>query len=500
MQAETMKKLILFMIVLIFVSPAQGVENEELNPLRILNQATEIARTIENERYQTIDEGFKIEVLIEIARVKAEAGEQSESKLLFDQLIQKVTAIQGFLPEAKKFQEARRDDLSSDGFKKMEEGNRELITRWKVTTLDQIAQAQMEAGLSIDARLTFSRAVQFVDEIPSNPGSSGRSEMLMKLGIDRLKAGDRHGADDTFLKVFKVLDSMTDNETHFLQAYKIELSLEIAMARFESGDTLTVTAAIQKALATAKTSKDPMLRSNLLRDIAIDQARMGNGSAALETLQNMLDTRSAIHGQNAEVVPLHNMIDVLRISRSFIESDKPKEAEQLIGKAIGMMQSAAEDSSKFKSTVWWKISEVRAQLGDIKGALEAATTATEGLPPAVPEEIVQALIRTGDLEEARQFAGNNIILLRDIAIAQAGHGNVKGALQTVSAIKRYNLTVSIPPLRAIAAAQVKDGEAKEALAWANTLSTPREKAYALLGVAEGLLSQKRSSSNAASRD
>ena len=108
--------------------------------------------------------------------------------------------------------------------------------------------------------------------------------------------------------------------------------------------------------------------------------------------------------------------------------------------------------------------------------------------------IALAEAETGDVKAALATVaghGNNVWrspLLADIAQIQARDGDAAGALATAASIPDASLGAEA--YRLIAAQQARSGDASAALDWATRLKAPTAKAFAFIGITEGIVAHK----------
>ena len=109
------------------------------------------------------------------------------------------------------------------------------------------------------------------------------------------------------------------------------------------------------------------------------------------------------------------------------------------------------------------------------------------------QAVVEVLAKAGDVKGAMQI-GSRIQkenyrsnVLNRIAVAQVLAGDISSALQTTTGIGGGSRSST---LREMARMQSEAGNIKGSLSWANNLM-PKEKVFALVGVAEGILLRQK---------
>src|SRR5215472_8313573 len=121
--------------------------------------------------------------------------------------------------------------------------------------------------------------------------------------------------------------------------------------------------------------------------------------------------------------------------------------------------------------------------------------------PGVLRLIVRNQAAANDLKGAIETAGNIDVAFEralayvEIAQVQARAGDRKGAAKTFDQVLGFEGMVPEVPfrvwlLRALASAQGEAGEEKAAQTWIAKLQSPNGKAWALVGLAEGIAEQQ----------
>jgi len=292
------------------------------------------------------------------------------------------------------------------------------LTNMKPAMLRYIALAQLKTG-DIKGSLQTSADIKNAFE---------KAGVLQAIGTAQAKAGDSPGAFLTFHEAVKITNSAFDARQRppTLQA--------IVKAQVEAGD-------IHGAMETATSPKESYQKCVLLREVALVQARAGDGVGAKKTFQQAIRTANGIY----EAVALkQNALSILAT------------AQADTGDVKGSLQTADSiDNASWRGGTLSAIATAQVQSGNLKGALQIANN------------VVQAIMRPGTL--------------RAIALAQLQANDIKGALATADSIETIYLKVDV--LRAIAKAQAQAGDGnnsvttlRRALAIAETLNDPFQKA------------------------
>lgn len=254
----------------------------------------------------------------------------------------------------------------------------------------------------------------------------------------------------------------------FLKEYALR---DIAAAQARAGD-------VTGALQTAAAIKEGSMRSAALRDIALAQVRAGDQAAAARTLEQAVQAAAAFN-------PALQNIAVVRAE---------------LGDVAGALQVAADVEVEFmKYDTLVDIARVLSDRGDFTGALRAAA--------AIPDDkhwkstslsdIAQAQAKAGDMAAATSTFEESLRIatalkapgaLVSVATARAKAGDLEGAFRTAALIKKYNHKKSSQnflsfALRGIAAAQAGNGDLVGALQTAFTIEGDVLKEYALRDIA-----------------
>ncbi|NKE71606.1 hypothetical protein [Candidatus Manganitrophus noduliformans] len=492
------KLIVVFTTILLCSTDIHSQQAEELTAGEVIKRAINVVQMINIQSRSS--EKHKREILKEIAVVQAKAGDRTGSKKIFGDLIDAIYTSgnkKDYPGEGKnKKMDSRILDAEdkSDAEDARNRGNFVL----KIESLEAIAIAQIRAGFILDAKQTFGRMIQIATLIPNDDRTDGRAYILSRIAAAQAKSGNNEWASETIQMVLQVIDSAKTHSGGSPEPFKIFLKMDLTRTQLEIGEHLAAISAIQEAIQLASNLKDAKVKAFALRDIAMAQSRIGDRNGAVATIQKMIDTRRTIQDEEPNRILMFNLNDIAHIAESAAEFNRREDTENIINMIIRIME-ANEDEEEAKSPAWRIIGEVRARLGDVEGALEAEKRIVSPIyRGTVLPAIVEAEIEAGNFKEARQLANMSLqrdILLKDIAISQARSGDIKEALSTVDSIccKAGTLIARSEAFRAIATARIISGEKKETLIWAENQPSPEEKAYTLLGLAEGLLNKPMNS-------
>jgi tetratricopeptide (TPR) repeat protein len=376
----------------------------------------------------------------------------------------------------------------------------------RVEALIATAEAQAQTG-DVPGGLKTAAAVEILP---------GKAEALRNIALVQAQRGDFRGALET-------AGAIADEKIK-AQAFR-----GIAVARAEKGDR-------DGALQTAAGIRDPYLKAGTFRRIAVASVVLKDRAAALDILKQALDSAGAIQGETEKADALGG------ITMAFLAAGDVNGAFKtvaLIERAVaGKPQS--EVAATTRSEVLRAIAIAQAQAGDSPRALQTAgsiaapymqASALAGVAVAQAERgdriaadatlrkavqvssaiqdfaakapallgIAQAYAKVGDraaatrtFRQARQTVRVSdddrykTNALMDLAMVQSGAGDFSGAVETADGIRDVHARAHA--WRIVATAQ--GGNRESVLSWIAKEGSPVKKAYALLGLAEGLLPRR----------
>jgi hypothetical protein len=470
------------MVLNLITTPSLAETGKEHRPLEanpLLDQISSMTESIGSKQE-------RVAVIRELALLQAKAGEHAVSRETFKNLIKLVNEME---PPTLLYPNQYDDHLV-------------YWKIWKIEALADIATAEGQAGYSSERDSTFDQALQQADRLPDD--DFRKSGALVAIATARVKAGDTTASSAVTQRVIHALEAIKGDGSKYARANENFMAMQIAEIQLQAGDRTSVSASIQKALDATRPT-DEMLN---LHDIAILQAKMDDPRAAMATLERLARARASTQFKLSSPPAFRNIIDTLKVSEALAEAGNPKAAGDTVKKAIQLIHASTLNDYN-QSGVFRELAIAQAKLGEIQAALKTAAQITNESVGGIPlQEIIEAQITAGDLKGALELANRRgdeyqqgkAPLLIDIAVAQAKSGDFSGAVRTIDTVQYSTTTKSkFTAMRAIAEAWVKSGEPEAALNWANTRTSPLQKAYALLGVAEGMLSQKQAASPSSSR-
>jgi len=434
-------------------------------------------QAILKEALQVIDmtvPAIKVEIIPDIALVQAKGGDRSAA----DETLQNLTGLiekVGLNEHTPAFED--------DGL-----GGEEVMS-WPVMALLKVALVQGQINDIPGQARTIMEANRVAE---SEPNSFSKAYDLQNVAIAQLQSGDSAGAGITVQKALQVCNSVYNSIPKKAgtqinitpKAFKHHIAMRIADTQLKLGDRTSAESAVQNTLLELE-RRDYWATSRTLWEIATVQARMGDAQGALATIQGKtigLDQREWKKPSTAASVLMAegwNIFDAVNAASLLNEAGQKTEAASMIQQFI---ETALPSKQQDLSDAWEKIAIARLQAGDIAGALDARTRATGSLFTEMFDHLFYA----------------------QLATIQAKSGDVDGALKSIERIHKGNGDVrdsliragfEAPALRTVGSALVTNGDYPKALAWAHNWPWPDQKSYALLGVAEGLLSLRKSSKN-----
>jgi tetratricopeptide (TPR) repeat protein len=400
-------------------------------------------------------------------------------------------------------------------------GDREAAGRLLGKVLQEVASFK---NVRVEAMIATAEAQAQIGDVPGGLKTamaveilSGRSEALRNIALVQAKGGDHAGAIET-------AGAIADEKV-MAQALR-----GIAVARAEKGDR-------DGALQTAAGIRDPYLKAGALRRIAVTPAMLKDRAAALAILKQALDSAGAIQGGNEKADALGGITmaflaagdvngalkTVALIERAVAGKPHAEVAATTRSKvlrAIAIAQAQAGDSPRslqtagsiaipyMQASALAEVAVAQVERGD-RIAAEATLRKAVQVSSAIREfsakapallGIAQAYAKVGDraaatktFRQARQTVRVSdderykTDALIDLAMVQSGAGDFSGAVETADGIRDVHARAHA--WRVVAAAQ---GENREPVfSWIAGDGAPVRKAYALLGLAEGLLQGTR---------
>jgi RNA polymerase sigma factor (sigma-70 family) len=231
-----------------------------------------------------------------------------------------------------------------------------------------------------------------------------------------------------------------------------------------------------------------------LAQIALVQHRAGDRAGAKATLQEALAVAQESNGRNNGILyeRLRKVLDAQReigdVTRAKATADFITESnfERTLALAsLSRAQARSNDLAAARATLR-EAQELAREVGPIPNLINDDPAANADL---VFREVTLAQADTGDvpgaLETIRSHGSDDwkSEALAGVVDIQARRGDFAGAVLTARAISRSDLAGEAR--YSIAGRQARERDPATALAWASHLDSPDQKAFALVGIAEG---------------
>lgn len=333
-----------------------------------------------------------------------------------------------------------------------------------------------------------------------------RNSLLSQIAVAQAKKGDTIGA-------LKTADQVGRTKTNIRAQVLISVAGEFAKA----GRTRDAATTFDEAIDA--TADDPdSLRAPILSQIAVWQAVTGNPAASSLTFEQALEAAGNLEGRSR--TSSLRQIGVQQVKSGFLEwalqiADQIPEGHDrdILLSSIARAQAKKDIASSLvtgeqiqnesvKDGHLSVIAEKQAAAGDFQAAFETMEKIREDYwksrtwrnlallqfreaedPASAKTSISKAVLAARNVEDE----SIRINLLASVAATQAKIGDQVGALQTVNSIEIDGYRGQ--SLSGIARTQAQAGGWEAALAWASQEGSPRVRAMALLGVAQGMLDQ-----------
>lgn len=488
----------------------------------LLKEASELATQIESA-------DDREQVFKGIGEASWKAGDKATAAESYDKALKVVAILPQWTPDQDR-REFERAMIASDRARAGDiDGALQTLSQMKGEeeksyVLPDIASAQARAK-------NFADAVHTASDIQD---PERRDQALAGIAYQQAEAGDTRGAA-------QLARSIKNAE------YRASALAHIATLNASAGHTAEALNGIQEALGTAEQaqalgngdggrgglaacmSEEPeQPRDRALESIAIDQVGSGDIEGALETInrmhdkagqENMLATvadyqaragdfnaaRSSIRSISrggCKTAALHGIVmaqfESGNLSAALVTVDEMTEmyqksltltylAEQVarqgaINSALGLLTRAHETTRQItdddnRASMLEEIARDQANAGNRE---EAGKTLAEALPLAIASD-----------ERAKRQNGANSSL-RNFVYEQGEIGDLSGAWNTLALFDEYSRATIV---ETVAWACSKDGDTRGAVTWAARQVSPRDKAFALIGGAEGILQRLRSEKN-----
>jgi len=347
----------------------------------------------------------------------------------------------------------------------------------KVEALRFIIEARRKAGDFAEAVRLGNRALAIQ--------KGGINKALIRLGLvrDHLKTGDFAAALKAAEPVWEkqALSNMgSQASVPVVNDLRVQAFVEIAEAQGKAGR-------VKEALQTAEALREPEAKVILLTSLAVVRARAGDRATARSILPNL----EAIDFKKP---PINIVVGVYSGINLWTEVAR---AQALIGDTVASRASFLRIVKlPAASASQGSVPRTQAQAGDIEGALQTAEAIRDEAPKSQAlQSIALVQVKAGDLKgalrTARTIPSSSV---KSVALARIGEAQAQAAdPATPATFRDANESASGRGdlLAGIAKLQARSGNAQEALGSARAQRVPETKAWALLGVAQGILARDR---------
>jgi RNA polymerase sigma factor (sigma-70 family) len=338
--------------------------------------------------------------------------------------------------------------------------------------LREIAAARMKGGNKPVAHKEFAEVYRLLEKGVDRSDSHGKTILLSNLGSARFRGGDRAAAGVGFQKALAMARSIPgDNARSDALQY-------LARSQAECGE-------IAAAFEAARGVQPEMYRDQVLADIAVAQVRGGDVRGGLKTIEGLGHLGRArawigVAGLQAGSDRLMAVLS-LRKARQAVDLLEKTYQPRYLGE-IALVQAEVESEATARNTIEEAHTLGRREnIGFNKGwhLIQVAAARAKVSDRAGAKRILEEVLRDTDQEDG--FGP----LLVTVHIAL---GDFRTAYRKIHQAPA-NAAWRVESLRDLAKAQAASGDTQGAHGWARVEKEPLLEAFALLGVAEGLLAR-----------
>jgi tetratricopeptide (TPR) repeat protein len=408
----------------------------------------------------------RLRPLNQLSIVYATSGDQQRSTATFQRILDIINA-------------AKNDGhIGVDG----QDGS----TPWKIYVLvNEIALEQMRAGHKSNMMIAINRARQVTESLPSD---EDRFTSWLTIAVALIQSGDASGATTIREKAFQVADGLKEPDYH-----KARWWLETARVQIDQKDSARE--AVIQAVGLSDTILDKVARIKTLSSASEILVRLKDEKALSETLHKVFIVIDDLPDGDGDSAALQKATVLTTVAEAQAKAADTKHASQTLQQAIKIIDTIKHEPEK--SGAMQNLASTQARMGNIKAAFltEGNIQDNEYQTVSLPY-IAQAQIQSGDFKGAIETANligktdsiRKNLILENIAVAQATAGDLKGSLETVNRLNDPKAFHSGFGFEAVAEARIRANQTEATYDWAMSLASLQDKAYALLGIAEGLLS------------
>lgn len=471
-----------FTFALIRLAKAQIASGDRAAALATFGLADKVAGTVQNEHLRRL-------ALMRTAVARGRAGDTAPAKVTLDRFAHEGT---GLGPEA------------------------------RYSLMSMVIDFLFQAGFQAEARETLKTELAAVEALGDERLRDGG---IHRLFYSRLTLNDYEGA-------LREAERYTGDKSNTRAAL-----LQTILTFKRAGDDRAPLPIVKRARELAAEVTYAYPRAMAEGEIAAALARVGDIDGALTLAR-------AIHTANSEPFELRPAVippALVEIARAQAKAGARTDALKTLREAFTVAQQESTDRGVLYAQSVRQVVEAQAALGDVDAAKASADTVENepmekalalaalaraqgkaGRGDAAAQTLREALTAARAIGPRANFinddpTGNADRAFRDIALAQAETGDAEGARATVAgrgsdAWKSETLAAVAPiqarlgdipgalatarsitePSRAgeayssVASVEARSGGAESALSWASRLDSPAAKAFALIGIAEGL--------------
>ena len=370
--------------------------------------------------------------LNKIAAAQTKAGNRLGARLTLE------TAIQ--VLEKFKKSIARTESKATTPSKSWAEVGANMLQKMDIVLLPyqmrSIAKTQVMAGYTADAR-------QIIGKIDD---PEERASGFLDIATVQIEAGDKAGAKSTLTDARQAAERINNTSEHF--SVLSEIATAQAQVSHEAGTKIILTDALHATMRI----DDVGTRGWRFLDIAVAQAEMGNIVGALQTTERIdaphqrfsaLSKIATLQAEAGDIVGatqiakrINNVIK--RISAlgkiAIAQAQAGDEAGAQIILTDALHTAMRIDDAKWRISALREIGAAQAQAGDKIRAKNTFTNAIQVIEEINDRNTFGEKFMLPEKEQSRldavTTANTRLSALRDIAVAQAEAGDIKGAMDT----------------------------------------------------------------------
>ena len=372
----------------------------------------------------------------------------------------------------------------------------------------EVALLQTKAGDMVSSRKTRDMLLQVVND---HEDEAWKLSTLEAIGLILAKKGDLEGAHLILNNIHSLLLD-EGGITPSISGVHFQLALARLHIQLREKDAALPLLVKLKVIAQSSQTKE-WLRALIYRNLLLPFAELGK-SDEVEALVNEINQKTSWPG-NLLLSREDQKIGVyLEVAKALWETGASERAQLFFRKAkqlIGKREKYFDNIPGFSSAIWSSVAHLEADMGNIeKALLDDKTIPIKELTGDVLLPLVDEYLKTGMVEKVHRIvseASGDVIA--QITVSQANGADETGAIQSFELLKRkldslQMLPEYFPPeyakvyhpeflkaLQAVGRARVNVWGADIALKWAQAQSAPDLQAFALLGVAEGIIKNSR---------